>query len=55
MARAADTGSRSENGGTRAPLRGRRSDRHLARVTALAVAALIATQWLPVVAGLTAG
>lgn len=38
----------------KAPLRGARTNRHLARVTTAAVAALIATQWLASVAGLPA-
>ncbi|WP_329274479.1 hypothetical protein [Streptomyces sp. NBC_01451] len=39
---------------TRAPLRGARTNRHLARVTTLAVAALLTTQWLASAAGLIA-
>ncbi|MCX4706927.1 hypothetical protein [Streptomyces sp. NBC_01373] len=54
MVRAADAGSGSEAGEAGAPLRGARTNGHLARVTALAVAALIAAQWLAVAAGLTA-
>ena len=37
------------------PPHGARTNGHLARVTALAVAVLIATQWLASTAGLTAG
>ncbi|WP_269805604.1 hypothetical protein [Streptomyces geranii] len=39
---------------TRTPPHGARPRRHLARVTTLAVAALIATQWLASAAGLPA-
>jgi hypothetical protein len=36
------------------PLRGARTNRHLALVTTLAVAALISTQWLASAAGIAA-
>ncbi|MDW4907266.1 hypothetical protein RB628_18385 [Streptomyces sp. ADMS] len=39
---------------TKAPPRGTRTNRHLARVTTLAVAALVATQWLASAAGIGA-
>ncbi|MGW3645903.1 hypothetical protein [Streptomyces sp. NPDC000878] len=39
---------------TRTPPRAARTNRHLARVTTLAVAALTATQWLASAAGLPA-
>jgi hypothetical protein len=42
------TGSRNEADVPGARLRGARADRHLAQVTALAVATLIAAQWLAV-------
>ncbi|MER7901092.1 hypothetical protein ABTX62_34760 [Streptomyces sp. NPDC096046] len=53
MARAADAGSRSGADEAGAPLRDGRTNGHLARVTALAVTALISAQLLAVAAGLT--